>query len=340
VNVKRFHRSLVIGKFYPPHRGHHLLINSAVEDSDEVYVMVCHKPEQSIPGNLRAAWLREVHPEAHVLEVDDTLGDDDTAAWAEFTLRFLGFIPDAVFSSEDYGPRYAAAMGCAHVSVDLYREKVPCSGTMIRKNPFKYIDFLEPCVRAYFIKRVCFVGAESTGKTTLAQALAEHYGEPWMPEYGREYCEQKYGPSPFVDEKETLVLDDWKSEEFLEIATEHARREDALAREARRLLVVDTDSFATSIWHERYLGSQSPELESIADERKSRYSLYILCDIDIPWVQDGTRDGQKTRMGMHKRFIEKLSQTNRTWITVSGRVEHRIDASVAAIDILLSQTQA
>jgi NadR type nicotinamide-nucleotide adenylyltransferase len=311
------------------------LINAALDQADEVYVLVCHKPEQGIPGPLRAAWLREVHPSAKVVEVDDTLGDD-TEAWADFTVRFLGFVPDVVFSSEDYGPRFARAMGSAHVSVDRSRQTVPCSGTMIREAPLACLRFLEPCVRAWFVKRVCLVGAESSGKTTLAQALAKHYDEPWMPEYGREYCERKYGPAPFAQDETEAPLDDWKSEEFLEIALEHAKREDLLAREAKGLLIVDTDAFATSLWHERYLGFPSPDVEKVARERRSLYSLYILCDIDIPWVQDGTRDGSKVREGMQARFVEKLDRTNRPWMIVSGTLEGRVALCVKAIDNLFT----
>jgi NadR type nicotinamide-nucleotide adenylyltransferase len=334
--AKRFRNAVVIGKFYPPHRGHHLLIGEALAQAEEVYVLVCHKPEQAIPGPLRAAWLREVHPAAKVLEVDDTLGDDDTRGWADFTMRFLGFAPEAVFSSEDYGPRFAAAMGSVHVSVDRERKHVPCSGTMIRGDPLACFDYLEPCVRAWFTRRVCLVGAESTGKTTLAEALAERYDAPWMPEYGREYCELKYGKTPFSPEcaggaAASGEPDNWSSEEFLEIALEHARREDLMARSCRGLLIVDTDAFATSVWHERYLRCQGEAVEALARERQPLYSLYLLCDTDIPWVQDGSRDGESIRDDMQRRFIEKLSRTGRPWIRVTGSLGERIRRGVEAI---------
>jgi hypothetical protein len=67
----------------------------------------------------------------------------------------------------------------------------PISGTAVRSNPLGCWDFLEPPVRAWYAKRICLVGAESTGKTTLAQMLAERYQTVWVPEYGREYSERK-----------------------------------------------------------------------------------------------------------------------------------------------------
>lgn len=80
---------------------------------------------------------------------------------------------------------------CEHILVDRDREAVPISGTLVRSNPLGCWDFLEPPVRAWYAKRICLVGAESTGKTTLAQMLAERYQTVWVPEYGREYSERK-----------------------------------------------------------------------------------------------------------------------------------------------------
>jgi hypothetical protein len=133
--------------------------------------------------------------------------------------------PEAVFSSEAYGDAYARCLGAAHVSVDPQRRQVPCSATMIRNDPLAHLDCLAPCVREWFVRRVCLVGAESTGKTTLAVALAGHYQTVWMPEYGREFCDVKLANG---------TLEHWDSVEFEQIAREHARREDLLAREASR----------------------------------------------------------------------------------------------------------
>ena len=109
---------VVIGKFYPPHRGHKLLIDTATEQSDQTVVIVCAKPTDSIPGELRGQWLQEIHPKRRVMVIDDRYDENDSRIWAENTVRWLGRAPDAVFTSEDYGDRYAALMGSKHVSVD------------------------------------------------------------------------------------------------------------------------------------------------------------------------------------------------------------------------------
>ena len=122
-----------------------------------------------------------MHPTAHVRVLDDPGEDDNSRFWAEYTVQRLGYTPDIVFSSEDYGEAYTRYMGCRHIMVDRERVHVPISASAIRSHPLRHWEFLEPCVRAYFVKRVCVVGAESTGTTTLARQLAEHYRTVWVP---------------------------------------------------------------------------------------------------------------------------------------------------------------
>src|SRR5215211_7907725 len=152
----------VVGKFYPPHRGHKHLIDSARRQVDRLVVILAHHPSQTIPGELRKAWLEEIHPDCEIHLVPDEL-EDDSQAWANFTVAHLGRAPDVVFTSEDYGPRFAACMGCRHVMVDRERTTVPISGTRVRAAPLDHLDLVEPCVRAYFVRRVVLIGAESTG---------------------------------------------------------------------------------------------------------------------------------------------------------------------------------
>ncbi len=325
--MQRFRTGVVVGKFYPPHRGHKYLIDTAAARSDKVIVLVTDTPGLKIPVELRAAWLREIHPRADVLVIPDICRDDDSEAWARHTVAFLGFIPDAVFTSESYGAPWAGAMGCAHVPVDPERTTFPVSGTRVRNNPFAMWRFLEPPVRAYYARRICVLGAESTGTTTLARDLAAHYGTVWVPEYGRIYAEGKYGaPHP-----------EWRSDEFIHIAEQQARMEDQLAREADRVLICDTDPLATSVWHERYIGALNAGLVAIA--RRRRYDMYVLTGDEIPFVQDGTRDGERIRHAMHRRFEKVLEASGVPHMTARGTREERLKAVTAAIDPLICRTR-
>jgi NadR type nicotinamide-nucleotide adenylyltransferase len=233
----------VVGKFLPPHRGHAYLIDTALDACDHLLVIVADRADDVIPASVRAQWLRELHPAATVVvtpdDIPDDGGDETSRAWAkrttELALTTFGRAPEVVFTSESYGPRWAMYLGARHISVDPERRRYPVSGTAVRADPWGMAQFLAPCVRAWYGRRVCVVGAESTGTTTLCQDLARHYGVAWVPEYGREYCEWRGG------------TENWRSDEFETIARGQIAAEDRAAREGGRLLICDTDALATSI---------------------------------------------------------------------------------------------
>lgn len=317
----------IVGKFYPPHRGHKHLIDTARRQVDRLIVMIAHHPSQTIPGELRQAWLEEIQPDCEIHLVPDNL-EDNNSQWAEFTLRYLGRPPDVVFTSEDYGPEYAQLMGARHVMVDRARAEVSISGTLIRSTPLKYLDFLEPCVRAYFVRRVVLIGAESTGKTTLAQKLAERFSTTWVPEYGREHWEKKVAGIPMSD-----PLPSWSHEEFVHIAAEQQARENRLARQANRVLICDTNAFATGTWHERYYQSRDQRVDAIGAVDK--VDLYLLTAPDIAFVQDGFRDGEKIRDWMHDAFRTQLVNGSTPWRLIAGSYAARFEAAEAAVAALM-----
>ena len=293
-------RGFVVGKFYPLHAGHSYLIDTALRQVDELTVAVCDTPGQRIPAATREQWIRELHPKARTMIVPDIMNDDDSKAWADYTKQFLGYAPDFVFTSEDYGEPYAMYMGSKHVMVDRHRKKVPISATKVKENPYRSWQYLAPPVRAYFTKRICVLGAESSGTTTMAQSLAKHYRTIWVPEFGRWYAEAKLFASAHYH---------WTSDEFVYIAQQQNKVEDVLAKQSQGLLICDTDSFATRLWHERYMGFISPDVDAISAGRN--HDLYLLTDVDIPFVQDGTRDGERIRHAMHKRFMEELTKRSK-----------------------------
>jgi HTH-type transcriptional repressor of NAD biosynthesis genes len=171
------------------------------------------------------------------------------------------------------------------------------------------------------MKKICIVGAESTGTTTMSRALAEHYQTIWIPEYGRLYSEIKMYSNN---------ASHWTTDEFVHIAKEQSRLEDYFENLANKILICDTNAFATSIWHERYVGKRSEEVEKIASTRK--YDLYLLTNIDIPFVQDGLRDGEHIREWMHKRFESELKKQNIPYFILSGPHKTRLKQAIALID--------
>jgi len=305
---------VIIGKFYPPHAGHKYLIETALAQVDDLTVIVCAHPRQTVSGELRAEWLREIHPGLQVVTTPDDL-PDEPLSWGRRTIEILGRAPDIVFTSEEYGHGYAAAMGCAHCLVDLDRITVPIRATAIRNDPVANWTFLEPCVRSYCTKRIVLVGVESTGKTTLAEQLAREFHAEWVPEYGREYCLTKTG--------------EWHTDEFVHIAGEQQRREEIAARQSKGILICDTNAFATGVWHERYMGYRSSEVDAIG--RKDRVDLYLLAMPDFPFVQDGTRDGENIRDWMQERFEARMRETTTPFIRLKGSRERRLSDALSAI---------
>lgn len=122
---------------------------------------------------------------------------------------------------------------------------------------------------------------------------------------------------------------EWRSEEFVAIANEQTRREDAAAREANRVLICDTNAFATVLWHRRYMGTCSKSVEEIAS--RCRCDLYLLTGDEIPFIQDGLRDGEHIRQEMHSWFEEALSGQPVPWILLRGTREQRRSRAIEAV---------
>jgi HTH-type transcriptional regulator, transcriptional repressor of NAD biosynthesis genes len=317
----KYETAVVCGKFYPPHSGHHFLINTAVEMSDRVTVLICWRADETLPVDIRIKCLQEEHPTVKIIPVPCIPADDDSPGWGKYTMGILGYSPDAVFSSEDCGEPYAKAMLSQHVMVDHERTKIPCSGTTIRKNPTKYFEFPSPTMKAYYAKRIVVVGAESTGTTTISEILSKYYKTWCVLEYGRTYASWMH-----------KLNDDWYPQEFVHIGNEQNKLEDLYARSANKLLICDTDSLATMVWSWRYSGYIANELKNIA---KNRNKYYILTGDEIPFVQDGTRDGENIRHKMHEQFIKMLEYNKKQYIIVTGSKEERLKQSIKFINDII-----
>ena len=171
------------------------------------------------------------------------------------------------------------------------------------------------------VKRVCLLGAESTGKTTLAGELAAAFDTLVNPEYGRPYTE--------LGRDRTHP---WTSEEFTHIARIHCWYEDFLAGYARAVLVCDTDAFTTAVFHEVYLGAPAMGFEDLVARR---YDLFVVCGLDVPWRGDGIREFEAPRRSMHERYLERAAASGSPWLLVEGGRTARLAAATAAVAALL-----
>jgi HTH-type transcriptional repressor of NAD biosynthesis genes len=328
---RRFRHGLVLGKFYPLHAGHSNLIRTALARCDRVTVQLLGASQESIPLAVREAWLREEHPTARVVSaMDDAEVDFDSAdAWDAHMVPIRALLDapvDAVFSSDPYGAELAARLGAGWVQVDPGRVATPVSGTAIRADVPGHWWALAPAVRAWLTPRVVVLGAESTGSTTLAEALAGHYGTEAVPEYGREHSETRVGG----------LVTPWRSDEFDLIVDRQLQWEnEALRRVPRPLLICDTDVLATTLWHERYVGPAPAGL--LARAAAHPPALYLLTGDEIPFVQDGLRDGEHIRHAMQQRFRDTLAAQPVPWLEVTGSVPDRVTQAAGPIDRMLAR---
>ncbi len=320
-------RGLVIGKFLPPHQGHLALIAFGARQCDELIVSVSAGEGYAIPTALRLQWLTElVKPWPHVKvkplvdDFDDSTlpWDQRTKAWATAINLAYGSI-DRVFSSEEYGEAFARNLGAQHVTFDRGRHQVPVSASMIREKPFRHWRFIPPVVRPYFVKKICFFGAESTGKSTIAKKMAARYQTVSVPEVAREM----------------ITSNDFTVDDIIRIGYAQTQRVVDMAAVANKVLFCDTDVITTEVYSQHYLGVTPEVLFDL--EKQVKYDLYFFLDIDVPWVADGLRGLGDRRQEMSDRFMTELTRRKIQFITVRGSFEERERVITQEIDRLIDR---
>ena len=320
--VKRFRRGLVVGKFCPLHRGHMLVIDTALNACDEVFIISYTKPEfAGCEPDKRAAWLAALYPQMRALVIDDPATIPGNAAPDAVQRDFCGWLcksvlhvnVDAVFTSESYGDGFAQALSAyfahpvTHVNVDQARVAVPISGTALRADPHGNRRYLHPRVYADFVDRACILGGESSGKTTLAHALAAHLGTVWAPEYGRELWEEQDGALAYSD--------------MLAIGTRQLAREQALAQDAHRWLICDTSPLVTQFYSMAMFDAVDPALAAMSHHA---YAVTFVCAPDFGFVQDGTRVDAAFRQRQHDWYCAELARRGVAYTLLEGSLDARV----------------
>ena len=320
-------RGLTLGKFAPFHRGHQMLVETALAEVDELVVMVYATDVTDVPLQVRAGWIRALYPTVRIIEAwdgPDGYGDTPEICGEQETyiLKKLGGLRVTHFySSEFYGDHVSRALDAVDRRIDEARSAVPISGTALRADYFAGREYIAPQVYADLITKVCFMGAPSTGKTTLARVMAEQHKTVWMPEYGAEYWLEHQ-----VDRRITL-------EQFEAIAPEHNRREDTLTLESRNYLFCDTNPITTYVFAKDYHGCAGPVLTRLAREAERRYDLFFLCDTDIPYAETWDRSGDQKRKWFQNQIVGDLAERRVPFFRVSGPLEER----VAQVNTILRQ---
>lgn len=318
-------RGIVIGKFMPVHNGHLALIDFAKKHCDELIVSMSHTAEDPIDGTIRLGWLKSIFQNKPGIIIEKVVDDFDdeskpleerTKLWAQFILKKYPPI-ELVISSEDYGEPFAKNLGARHLLFDPSRRQVPVSATEIRTHPMQNWDFIPDVVKPYFVKKVCFYGAESTGKSTMAKMMATHYHTEYVPEVAREI----------------ITTNDFTLEDIIAIGKAQAQRVVEKSKLANKVLFCDTDAITTQIYSEQYL-HQVPEI-LYQLEREVTYDMYFLFEPDVPWVSDGLRDLGHRREEMADKFRSALEKRDMPYVLVQGTWEERFEVIKKEIDTLI-----
>ena len=167
------------------------------------------------------------------------------------------------------------------------------------------------------VRRIAILGAESTGKSTLAAALAVHYNTVWVPEYLREFV-ATHGRVPFEQDQ-------------FGIAQVQMEREHAAAAGASRFLFCDTTPFMTAIYSGVYWGRVDSQLAAL--DVAYDYALTLVAAPDVPWVADGLqRESEAVRLEVHQALIDKLSRRGIAYTLLTGPIEQRLPQAQWLLD--------
>ncbi|MGF2413841.1 AAA family ATPase [Ferruginibacter sp.] len=185
-------------------------------------------------------------------------------------------------------------------------------------------------------KKVVILGPESTGKSTLCEQLAAHYNTMWVKEYAREYLLKNGTDYTFENlltiaqgqvVGEQLIVDSWSLTE--RISTEQR------TSNINQPIFIDTDMYVMKVWCEFVFEKCHHWILNRIVERK--YDLYLLCNIDLPWVKDELREypDLKSREELYHHYKDIMVNQNVPWVDISGGYEKRLQSAIAAIDKII-----
>lgn len=174
--------------------------------------------------------------------------------------------------------------------------------------------------------KVVLYGPESTGKTTLAKQLAEHYNTRWVPEFMREFLQKKW-----VSKKELVTKED-----LIPIAKGQLKLEKEVSEKVKNLLICDTNLLELKVYSEYYYNGFCPS--DIKNEAtKNKYSIYLLTYIDTPWEADDLRDRPNNREEMFAIFEAELKENKFPYKILKGNENERFKQATTIIDGLLQK---
>lgn len=324
----------LLGKFMPPHAGHLYCAEVGGTRCDVMTVLVCSHDAEPIDGYLRAKWMRACLPQPgyrvlHIHRDIPQAPEDHPDFWPIWRAAIAEFHPepiDWVFGSEGYVHRLAREVGARPFPVDPLRQVVPVSATAIRQDARSNWVHVPGPVRSHYQRRLVLVGAESTGKTVLAETLTTRLAAVPVPEYGRDYdAVFRHGQQ-------------WVETDFEAIMSGHMALADTMAARGGPIVVEDTDAVQTLVWAEALLGKVT---EPLVDRARAAVlgKTYLLLDHAPAWQDDGTRHfaDQERRAWFTGRLSAWLDAFRAEWHRIEGaNWAARTVAANARLDALIA----
>ncbi|OCG02297.1 multifunctional transcriptional regulator/nicotinamide-nucleotide adenylyltransferase/ribosylnicotinamide kinase NadR [Gilliamella sp. wkB112] len=321
---------VIFGKFYPLHTGHIYLIQRAISQVDELFIILCSDTkrdmqlfEQSAMSrqptiNDRIRWLLQTFKYQKNIHIE-LLEEDGIPAypngWQEWSERVKklfqhkGIQPNWIYSSEPQDVNmYKDLFALETVLIDPSRQFMPVSGSQIRKAPLKNWQYIPTEVRPFFVRTVAILGGESSGKSTLVNKLANVFNTTSAWEYGRDYVFSHLGG----DERALQFAD------YDKIALGHAQYIDFAIKHANKVSFIDTDFVTTQAFCKKYEGKEHPFLQAMINNY--RFDLVILLGNNTPWVADGLRHlgNPKQRKDFQQLLISLLQKNNINYIQIDS----------------------
>lgn len=186
------------------------------------------------------------------------------------------------------------------------------------------------------LKKVVIIGPESTGKSTLSEQLAQHYETTWCPEFAREYLLTN-GTSYEFDDLLTIAQGQLAMED--EYSAQLENQSLPLLESGGHIpLFIDTDMYVMKVWCEFVFGNCH---RFILDQIVARkYDLYLLCNVDLPWVQDELREypDLETRRRLYSIYKDIMVNQSTPWIDISGDYDERLERAIVGVDKILEET--
>lgn len=349
-----FRKGLVVGKFSPLHIGHVHLIDTALFQCEKIVIITYSNPvfegceREEVMRWLQLNFASRMHKITIIAPKSDTAPPNVAPEFnhRNFCANLLldrHITVDAVFSSEEYGDGFAKFMTrkqwaiygyehmpqVEHVCVDINRLTYPTSGTSIRQNGIMKSKYVAYGVKPSFVPRVAFLGGESSGKTTLVDAV---YKELYKTHHVRKVYE--FGRQLYNTTEGKMIYDDMLLIAKTQVAMEYKAATsiiyDASAFVGREPILLCDTTPATTLWYSAvwYNGMYEQELDELA---KRKYALTVICKNDIPFDQDGTRQDEAFRDAAYKYFVRTSQGTT---ILVEGSVEERVKQVLEAINKL------